>query len=75
MTFFVSTKEDRDILQVEATSYSAAAQSAMEKLTKGRCRNHVVERTTGDHNKSGWFAVYRTTSDGLNSTGITFHLR
>lgn len=73
MVYTISTKTERGILTIEAASYHAAATAAMKKLT--RCRGRLVaERTTGDHGKSGWWAAYRQQRDGLNSTGLEFHV-
>lgn len=77
MQFTISTKAQRAVLQVEAETYTQAAQKACTELSRkpdGTTRRLTALRTTGEHDKSGWFQGYQRQGDGLNSSGEPFHV-
>lgn len=88
-TYRISTKGKGDEgpfhheFEVNAYSYQDAANLAVLELNRDETRKTVAHygnlsaiRTTGDHNKSGWFQGYYNdrSLNGLNSTGPAFHV-
>lgn len=52
-TYIISNKTER--FAVNAANYNSAAQIAAKQLNKRRVS---AQRTSGDHNRSGWFQSY-----------------